>query len=147
MTLPALSESRPLRLFTVTAMYVAQGIQVGLLIIALPAYMAAQGVSAVAIGGFISALILPWTLKLFYAPFMERYSFLPMGRRRPWVILGTLGGAMGYIAMSLIPDPLGQLGLLTGTMVAGSLFLALQDVSTDALTIDVVPLGVIQNSP
>ncbi len=138
--LPALSESRSLRLTTVTAMYVAQGIQIGLLVVALPAYMASQGVSAVAIGGFISALILPWTLKMFYAPFMERYTFLAMGRRRPWVILGTLGGATGYFTMSLIADPLGHLGLLTGVMVAGSLFLALQDISTDALTIDVVPL-------
>jgi len=83
---------------------------------------------------------LPWTLKLFYAPFMERYSFLPMGRRRPWVILGTTGGALGYVAMALIADPLTNLGLLTGVMVAGSLFLALQDVSIDALTIDIVPL-------
>lgn len=80
MTTPALSESRLLRLSTVTAMYVAQGIQIGLLLIALPAYMVSQGVSAIAIGGFISALILPWTLKLFYAPFMERYAYLP-GRR------------------------------------------------------------------
>lgn len=39
MNLPALSESRPLRLTTVTAMYVAQGIQIGLLIVAFPAYM------------------------------------------------------------------------------------------------------------
>ena len=140
MKIPALSESRALRLSTVTAMYVAQGIQIGLLLIALPAYMASHGVSPVAIGGFISALILPWTLKLVYAPFMERYGFLAMGRRRPWVIVGTLGGAVGYFAMALIADPLGNLPLLTGVMVAGSLFLALQDVATDALTIDVVPL-------
>jgi PAT family beta-lactamase induction signal transducer AmpG len=140
MKLPALSESPLLRLSTVMAMYVAQGIQVGLLIVALPAYMAAQGVSLVAIGGFISALILPWTLKLLYAPLMERYTFLAMGRRRPWVIVGTLGAALGYFGMALVADPLSNLGLLTGVMVAGSLFLALQDVSTDALTIDVVPL-------
>jgi len=61
-------------------MYVAQGIQIGLLVVALPAYMASHGVSAVAIGGFISALIPPWTLKLFYAPFRERYAYFP-GRR------------------------------------------------------------------
>ena len=41
MHLPALSESRPLRLTTVTATYVAQGIQIGLLIVAFPACMAA----------------------------------------------------------------------------------------------------------
>ncbi len=139
--LPALSESRPLRLTAVTAMYVAQGIQIGLLVVAFPAYMAAHGVSPVAIGGWISALILPWTLKLLYAPLMERYTFLAMGRRRPWMLAGTVGGAAGYAAMALVPDPLAQLGLLTALMVGGSLLLALQDIATDALTIDVVPLG------
>ena len=137
--LPALSESRPLRLTTVTAMYVAQGIQIGLGVVAFPAYMAAHDVSPVVIGGWVSALILPWTLKLLYAPLMERYTILAMGRRRPWMLAGTVGGAAGYAAMALVPDPLGQLGLLTAMMVGGSLLLALQDIGTDALTIDVVP--------
>lgn len=138
--LPALSESRPLRLTTVTAMYVAQGLQIGLLVVAFPAYMAAHDVSPVVIGGWVSALILPWTLKLLYAPLMERYTFLAMGRRRPWILAGTLGGAAGYAAMALVPDPLGQIGLLTALMVGGSLLIALQDIATDALAIDVVPL-------
>jgi PAT family beta-lactamase induction signal transducer AmpG len=139
-SLPALSESRPLRLTTVTAMYVAQGIQIGLLMVAFPAYMAAHDVSPVVIGGWISALTLPWTLKLLYAPLMERYTFLAMGRRRPWMLAGTVGGAAGYAAMALVPDPLAQFALLTALMVGGSLFLALQDIATDALAIDVVPL-------
>ena len=89
---------------------------------------------------WISALILPWTLKLLYAPLMERYTVLAMGRRRPWILTGTLGAAAGYAAMALVPDPLAHLGLLSGIMVGGSLFLALQDIATDALAIDVVPL-------
>ena len=138
--LPALSESRPLRLTTVTAMYVAQGIQIGLIYTAFTAYMAAHGVAPTVIGGWISAAVLPWTLKLVYAPLMERYTFLAMGRRRPWILVGTVGGALGYAAMALVPGPLAHLGLLTGLMVAGSVFLALQDIATDALTVDIVPL-------
>lgn len=139
-TLPALSASRPLRLTTVTAMYVAQGIQIGLVITAFPAYLAAHGVAPAAIGGWVSVAVLPWTLKLIYAPAMERYTFLAMGRRRPWMLAGTVGGALGYGAMALVPDPVAHLGLLTALMVGGSLFLALQDIATDALTVDVVPL-------
>ena len=138
--LPALTESRPLRLTLVTAMYVAQGIQIGLVITAFPALMAAHGVAPAVIGGWVGASVLPWTLKLVYAPLMERYTFLAMGRRRPWMIAGTVGGALGYAAMALVPDPLAHIGLLTTWMVAGSVFLALQDIATDALAIDVVPL-------
>ena len=140
MNFPALSESRPLRLTTVTAMYVAQGIQIGLIVTAFPAYMAAHGVSPLAIGGWVSVAFLPWTLKLLYAPLMERYTFLAMGRRRPWMLAGTIGGALGYAAMALVPDPLAQLGLLTALMVTSSLFLALQDIATDTLAIDIIPL-------
>lgn len=139
-TLPALAASRPLRLTTVTAMYIAQGIQIGLIITAFPAYMAAHGVAPAVIGGWVGVAVLPWTLKLIYAPVMERYTFLAMGRRRPWMLAGTAGGALGYGAMALVADPLANLGLLTPLMVGGSLFLALQDIATDALAVDVVPL-------
>lgn len=60
--MPALSQSRTSRFALVIAMYFAQGIQIGLLVFALPAYMAAQDISALVIGGFISAVTLPWTL-------------------------------------------------------------------------------------
>ncbi|MBD3276155.1 MAG: MFS transporter [Candidatus Marinimicrobia bacterium] len=138
--LPALSESRLLRFMTIIVMYVAQGIQTGLLIIAVPAYMAAQGIDAVVVGGFMAAIFFPWTLKMIYAPLMERYNFLPMGRRRPWIIVGTLGGALGYLAMSLIPEPFAHMKLFSAMAFGGSLCLAMMDVSIDALVIEIVPL-------
>lgn len=137
--LPALSESRNLRYTTVSALYFAQGIQYGLITIALPGYLAFKGASPVVIASLIGAIIIPWTLKLLYAPLMERYSFLPMGRRRPWVIAGTLGGALGYVLMASVPEPVNQMPLFISMAVIGSTFLALMDVSVDALTIDVVP--------
>ena len=86
-TLPALSESRPLRLTTVTAMYVAQGIQIGLLIVGLPGLpRRARRLARRHRRHASRALLLPWTLKLLYAPLMERYTFLAMGRRRPWML-------------------------------------------------------------
>ncbi len=45
--------------------------------------MAKQGVSPAVIGSFIAITILPWSLKLINGPIMDRWSFLPMGRRRP----------------------------------------------------------------
>ena len=104
--LPALTEHKILRLSTVTAMYFAQGVQSGLLFTAIPAYLAMKGVEASVIGGFIGLLFLPWSLKIISAPVMDRFSFLPMGRRRPWVITGMIGALIGYIGMSLVDDPL-----------------------------------------
>ena len=73
---PALTTNQPLRLLTVTAMYFAQGIQTGLLLTAIPAYLASQAVDPVAIGGFIGVVMLPWTFKLISAPLMDRFSIV-----------------------------------------------------------------------
>ncbi len=72
-------------------MYFAQGIPQGLLAIAIPAWLASQGVSAADIGSYLAVIVLPWAFKLVTGPLMDRYEFLPMGRRRPWVIGAQLG--------------------------------------------------------
>jgi len=49
-----------LKLLTVTAMYFAQGIQTGLLVTAIPAYLASQEVAPTAIGGFTDLVFCQW---------------------------------------------------------------------------------------
>ena len=108
-TFPALSEHLVLRFFAFTALYAAQGFPWGLLSVAIPAYMAAQGVSPSAIGSFIGITILPWSLKLINGPIMDRWSFLPMGRRRPWVLGAQAGMVATSVAIGFLPDPLGHM--------------------------------------
>ena len=139
-TLPALTESSLLRYVVLTALYAAQGVPYGLLIVAVPAYLAQRGVSAAAIGGYIGIVLLPASLKLFYGPIMDRWSFLPMGRRRPWVLVGQVGILACFVAMALLPDPAEE---LTGLMALGFaiyFFTMFQDVATDGMAIDVVPV-------
>ncbi len=136
--LPALSENSLLRLITVAAMYFAQGIQSGLLFTAIPAYMAQQGLEASVIGGFIGVLLLPWSLKIISAPVMDRFSFLPMGRRRPWVIVGMLGALLGYVAMGLVKDPLNNLSVLMAAGLVVSIATAFMDVAIDGLAVDII---------
>jgi len=55
-----LSQSARLRYATGTMMYFAQGIPQGLLHIAMPAWLASQGVSAGRIASYLAVIILPW---------------------------------------------------------------------------------------
>ena len=87
----ALSEHRTLRVAVLFLLYVAQGLPFGLIDYGLPAWLAQNGASAAAIGGVLAMIILPWTFKLAYGFIMDRYAFLAMGRRRPWIIVGQLG--------------------------------------------------------
>jgi PAT family beta-lactamase induction signal transducer AmpG len=51
-------------------------------------------------------ILLPWSLKLINGPIMDRWSFLAMGRRRPWVLLAQAGMVATSVVMAFTPDPL-----------------------------------------
>jgi len=82
-----LADSTRVRYATGALMYFAQGIPQGLLAIAIPVWLASQGVSAGDIGSYLAVIVLPWAFKLVTGPIMDRYEFLAMGRRRPWVLV------------------------------------------------------------
>lgn len=111
----------------------------GVIIISLPAFMVSEGLSALKVSGFAGMIMLPWGLKVFVAPVMDRVTLISMGRRRPWVIMGLMFASLGYFAMGLISDPLNH---FTSFMIAGivaSACTALMDVAVDGMAIEIVP--------
>jgi len=138
---PALSENTFLRYFNFIALYVAQGIPEGMAFFGIPAWMAMNGKTPGEIGSFVAAVGLPWSFKVVVAPLMDRFSYLPMGRRRPWVLFGQLGLMASFIAMAFVPDPLNNLDLFMAAGFAVGFFGAFQDVATDGMAIDIVPIS------
>ena len=138
-SLPTLSESAFLRYFNFAALYFAEGLAQGMLFVGIPAWMAMQGKSPTEIGKFAVACSVPWTFKFIVAPLMDRYTYLPMGRKRPWVLLGHLGLMLSIIAFAFVPDPLNNLNIFFAAAFAVSSFGAIQDAAGDAMAVDVVP--------
>jgi len=136
--LPALSESTNLRYANFIALYFAEGLHMGMLFVGIPAWLAMQGKTPTEIGGFAVACSLPWTFKFIAAPLMDRYTYLAMGRKRPWVIFGQIGLTASFVAMGFVPDPLHNLDLLMGAAFIVSCFGALQDAATDGMAVDVL---------
>lgn len=134
-------ESRWIRIATFTSLYFAQGIPIGLLDVAMPAWMAAQDFSNSAIAGFVAVVGLPWGFKLIAGPFMDRFQYPPMGRRRPWVMGAQTGLMLALIGLTVIEDPAIQLTLLTTIGFLVNCFAATQDVAVDGMAIDVVPMN------
>lgn len=64
-------------------MYFAQGLPYALMNVSIPAWLASQGIGARQIASFLAVIVLPRTFKLLSGPLMDRFEFLPMGRRRP----------------------------------------------------------------
>ena len=101
-SLPALSESSLLRYIAFSILYVAQGIPQGLLWYSIPAWLAMNAKTPGEIGGYIAILGIPWSFKIFNAPFMDRFTYLAMGRRRLWILIGQTGLIISLIFMALI---------------------------------------------
>lgn len=138
---PALSEHAALRYFNFIALYIAQGIPEGMAFLGIPAWMAMNGKTPGEISSFVAMVALPWSLKIIVAPMMDRFSYLPMGRRRPWVLFGQLGLMAAFIGMAFVPDPLHNLNQLMIAGFAVGFFGAFQDVATDGMAIDIIPIN------
>lgn len=136
---PALEDSHAHLYHALVLQYFVQGLPLGLFTIAVPAYLAQAGLGAAAIGSFLGLSFLPWTLKLLWAGALDRWTYLPMGRRRPWLLLAQAGMLASTLAMLAIDDPVAGIDLLTALCALLNLFVALQDLATDALAVDLVP--------
>ncbi|WP_179020436.1 MFS transporter [Winogradskyella forsetii] len=127
------------RYFSFSALYTAQGIPEGITFFAIPAWLAMNGKSPLEIAAFVGVIGIPWSFKLFIAPLMDRFTFLAMGRKRPWVIFGQLGLILSFLSIGFVSDPLNN---HSGLMITGfliSFFGAFQDVATDGMAVDVIP--------
>lgn len=134
-----LERSTKLRLFTVFLFYFTQGVPIGLFFIAIPAWLASNGASTAARAGVVSASILPWTLKFFLGFIMDRYTYLPMGRRRIWII-GAQSTIVLFLVLAAVLSPgsedIWMLSMLGFIVNSGTAF---QDVSIDSLAVDIMP--------
>lgn len=135
----ALSDNRWLRFASFSALYAAQGIPDAMVLIIFPAYLAAKGMSAAYIGVFLATVMLPNSAKLLVGPLIDRVAYLPMGRRRPWVMFGQIGIAASFLFLAFIGEPSENLALFSAGTFAITLSAVFQDVATDGMVMDMVP--------
>ena len=130
---------RPLlRLFTLCILYVAQGIPYGFVTVTLVSYMAEQGLSVGDIGGLLAMGTLPWTFKWVWGPMIDRFGIASMGRRRPWIILAQVGMIITISTLAFVPSMTSSLALIGWMIFIHNIFNSLQDVSVDALAVDLL---------
>ena len=135
----ALAERRYLRLVVMCALYVAQGIPYGFATVTLTGYFASKGATTDAIGDFTAIIGIPWGFKIVWGPILDRLSRFRMGKRRPWILLAQVfmvGTAAVLIALPDLNDDLRVLGWI---WLVHNVFVSLQDVSVDALAVDLLP--------
>jgi PAT family beta-lactamase induction signal transducer AmpG len=134
-----LTNSTSLRMLGFSIFYFGQGVPIGLFTVAMPALLVAQGADASDVATLIAITGLPWAFKLIIGPFMDRFAFPAMGRRRPWVIAAQLGLTLSMLSLATVADPIAELQrvIIIGFIINS--FAAFQDVAVDGMAIDVLP--------
>jgi MFS transporter, PAT family, beta-lactamase induction signal transducer AmpG len=136
--LMSLSTRPKLRLLTLCALYVAQGIPYGFITITLAAFMADQGLGTEDVGNIIFYSTLPWAFKWVWGPFIDMFGIQSMGRRRPWIILAQLMMAATMLLMVFVSDLTTSIVALSWMTAIHNTFGSLQDVAVDALAVDLL---------
>ena len=133
-----LVDSYRARVITLSALYVAQGVPWGFITVTMVTFLAAEGADARDLAYLLSLGTFPWSIKFLWGPIIDRFQVPELGRRRPWILFAQTGMIALLITMLLVPDLTDNISLLGVLFFVYNVFTALQDVSTDALAVDVL---------
>src|SRR5580765_6067066 len=149
--LSSLAEEKPKRLGTMASLRVAMssrrigvvtlqsfssGLPLGLVWIALPAWLTYRGVDIRTVGLFSLAQA-PWTFKVLWAPLMDRFSPRFLGRRRSWMIICQaflILGLLGLAAQGASP----RVAAVAAVATFIAFWSASQDIAIDAYAVEVL---------
>ena len=133
-----MTDSYRARVITLCALYVAQGIPWGFITVTFVTFLAARGVGASELALLLTLGTLPWSVKFLWGPVIDRYQIPAYGRRQPWILLAQTGMMLMLGAMLFVPDPTNNVRTIAIMFLVYNIFTSLQDVSTDALAVDVL---------
>jgi MFS transporter, PAT family, beta-lactamase induction signal transducer AmpG len=127
------------RTAAVSLLSFASGLPLGLVWIAIPAWLAFENVDIKIIGLFTLAQA-PWSFKFLWSPLMDRYAlpFPRLGRKLGWALLaqiGLLALTLWLADLAAHPDAVWIIGSLTLAIALAS---ATQDIAVDAYTVEVL---------
>ena len=125
-----------LRLAMVVAFYVTQGVPSALFYLVIPTWLAVNGYSTADIAAVVAAAGTPATVKFIGGIFVDRFPYLPMGKRKPWILAGQALICTTLLTGALTVGSEPSIGLLAALGFFALAGLNLQDVSIDALIID-----------
>lgn len=114
----------------------SSGLPLGLVLTAVPTWMAREGVDIKTIG-LLTLAQAPYAFKFLWAPAMDRYWPHLLGRKRGWILVaqGALAVATGLLATQAASPDVGAVALLTLAVAFAS---ASQDIAVDGYAVEVL---------
>lgn len=131
------SSRRALALSMVGALYVSQGLPMGLAFAALPAIFRDLGYSTEVIG-MLGVVILPWAVKFAWAPLVDRHRGGRLGRRRGWIIPAQVALVAFYVAIAVVAERVPSAWAVIGLLLVANVVSATQDIATDGWAVELL---------
>lgn len=125
------------RLLIVFLLGFSSGLPLALITSTLQAWFADSGMSILSTG-MLSLVGLPYVYRIFWGPVLDRYSLLPLGKRRSWILVMQIGLLIGFNAMAWFsPTNAPHLLMVIAFLIA--CFSATQDIAIDAHRAEYLP--------
>lgn len=134
----AISTNKNLRYLILLFLYFVQGFPVGVFFLTIPAWLAENDSSVTDIGYFSFMTTLPWTLKFINGFIIDRFVYLPMGRRRAWLLSAfvfIIIALIGFASASPDPEQLSLMAIFSFIVMLGT---TVQDTAIDAMAADLI---------
>jgi PAT family beta-lactamase induction signal transducer AmpG len=125
------------RLVSVVLLSFSSGLPLGLVWLAIPAWMARAGVDIKVIGLFTLAQA-PWSFKLLWSPSMDRFRPPFLGRKRGWIVLAQvalLATTLGLAGVAGHPE---SVWVIAAFALAIAFSSATQDIAIDGYAVEVL---------
>ncbi len=125
------------RMLIILVLGFSSGLPLFILLYLLQAWLAKSGLNVKALGLF--ALVqFPYIWKFLWAPFMDRFSFGSLGRRRGWMALTQCALFLAIGSMGML-NPHTQVAIIAMAAVGVAFLSASQDIVIDAYRREILP--------
>ena len=118
------------RLLTILLLGFSSGLPYMLMSSSLKIWLRREGLEIDTIG-YLSMVMVPYSLNFLWAPLLDRFTPTALGRRRSWILIAQLGLLLSLAGLGFV-QPSASLGAVVVLAFAVSFFSATQDIGIDA---------------
>ncbi|MEM1176929.1 MAG: AmpG family muropeptide MFS transporter [Acidobacteriota bacterium] len=118
------------RLLAILFLGFSSGLPYMLMASSLKIWLRREGIELSTIG-YISWVMVPYSLNFLWAPLLDRFTPSALGRRRSWILIAQVGLLLSLAGLGFT-EPTASLPLVVAFAIAVSFFSATQDIGIDA---------------
>src|SRR5262245_58053608 len=113
------------------------GLPLGLVLVAVPAWLAIEGIDVKTIG-FVTLAQAPWTFKFLWSPLMDRFAPPFLGRKRGWAVPAQAGLFASTLLLAFLAASPDRVWIIAGATLLVAFASATQDIAIDAYAVEVL---------